>query len=73
MGQTAGRVNIEQSKTEVIKLSEGNKLHCRVEAQCKQIVDHIMAVSKDHFPVNSLHCYFKLGRGNKLYFLWARY
>ena len=64
-------LNIQETKTDVQTLTASNKLHVRVAAVCEQIAAHLYAVTTDKLCVHGLTGYFKLTKGNRLYFLWA--
>ena len=64
-------LNMLETKTDVIKLSASNKLHVRIAAVCEQIASHVFKVTKDKQCLTGITGYFKLSRGNRLFFLWA--
>jgi hypothetical protein len=59
-------LSIEQTKTDVIKLTPSNKLHVRVAALCERIAAHIFRVTKDKLCVHGLTGYFKVTNSNKV-------
>lgn len=59
-------LTIEETKTNVVKLTPSNKLHVRVAALCERIAAHIFRVSKDKLCVHGLTGYFKVTNSNKV-------